>query len=294
MRPFFEHKRWVVFLSLLGLGALILLSVGLREIPFREAQSFGRNQIRDFRYIPVNVIRSIIEVPFWMQLTVWGIFILMFVLLGLLMTPEWRKRLIRIVIRVAVTYWALFILITRYRDMLVGMGISPAVQNGNTASSSNSTAPPVFASPETISLLSYLVSFALVVLLLYVSWRAYGYWKEISASDSELPLKKIARIARSSIDDLSAGRNSTDVIINCYFRMSDVIANKHKIHRRDAMTPAEFAVQLQNAGLPAEAVQRLTRLFEKVRYGNRRTEPKDVDEAVTCLTTILQYCGEPV
>jgi hypothetical protein len=60
------------------------------------------------------------------------------------------------------------------------------------------------------------------------------------------------------------------------------------------MTPAEFASRLQEAGLPGDAVRRLTRLFEGVRYGQRKVGPKDVNEAVACLTAILQYCGEPV
>ena len=60
------------------------------------------------------------------------------------------------------------------------------------------------------------------------------------------------------------------------------------------MTQAEFAVRLERDGLPADAVKSLTRLFENVRYGGYRTGPKEVNEAVACLTTILNYCGEPV
>ena len=46
--------------------------------------------------------------------------------------------------------------------------------------------------------------------------------------------------------------------------------------------------------LPGDAVRRLTRLFEKVRYGGYRTDSNAVNEAVACLTTILHYCGEAV
>jgi hypothetical protein len=46
--------------------------------------------------------------------------------------------------------------------------------------------------------------------------------------------------------------------------------------------------------LPGDAVQRLTRLFEAVRYGGYRSGRKDVNEAVACLTSILNYCGETV
>lgn len=60
------------------------------------------------------------------------------------------------------------------------------------------------------------------------------------------------------------------------------------------MTPGEFALRLEQSGLPGDAVRRLTRLFERVRYGNQKAGLKDTNEAVACLTAILQYCGEPV
>jgi hypothetical protein len=94
------------------------------------------------------------------------------------------------------------------------------------------------------------------------------------------------------LNDLNTGRDSSDVIINCYLRMSDVVADKRKLQREIAMTPQEFALRLERAGLPGDAVGRLTRLFEIVRYGDRKSAPKDVNEAVSCLNTILHYCGE--
>jgi hypothetical protein len=73
-----------------------------------------------------------------------------------------------------------------------------------------------------------------------------------------------------------------------------VVADKRRLYREVAMTPHEFALQLEQAGLPGDAVTRLTSLFEGVRYGDRRSGPKDVNEAVSCLKAILHYCGEPV
>jgi len=108
------------------------------------------------------------------------------------------------------------------------------------------------------------------------------------------PLRNLAQIARSSLRDLSDGRETTDVIMNCYFRMSDVVSDKRNLQRGMSMTPGEFALRLEEAGLPGDAVRRLTRLFERVRYGAHKAGPKDVNEAVACLTTILQYCGEPL
>jgi hypothetical protein len=141
---------------------------------------------------------------------------------------------------------------------------------------------------------SYLVSFGVALLLLVIIWALYRGWQKYVALSNQEPLDEIARIARSSLRDLSSGRDSSDVIINCYLRMGDVVSTKRHLHRAIAMTPHEFALRLEQAGLPGDAVNRLTRLFEGVRYGDRQSSPRDVNEAVHCLTTILHYCGEPV
>jgi hypothetical protein len=277
------------------LVALIVLSLGLRDLPFREAQSFGRNQVGNVTMNPVREASPGVDAPFAVKFGVVAILFIMFGLLVSLLTPEWRKRLIRIVIRVGVTYWALYILFTRYRDVLADLALNlNGLNNGSSTAAGNTTEPPAFASAQTISMASYIVSFGLALLLIVLAWKVYGFWKEFKESNPGMPLKKIARIARSSLDDLSSGRNSTDVILNCYFRMSDVIADTKKMRRKAFITPAEFALQLEEAGLPADPVKQLTKLFETVRYGGHRSNPKDVNEAVSCLTTILNHCGETV
>jgi hypothetical protein len=162
-------------------------------------------------------------------------------------------------------------------------------QSGNGTSAESA----VFTPPQISPAFSYLISFGVALLLLIIVWAIYRGWKKYTALTNQ-PLSEIAKIARSSLHDLSSGRDSSDVIINCYLRMSDVVSNKRHLHRSIAMTPHEFALRLEHAGLPGDAVSRLTRLFEAVRYGDRKSSSKDVNEAVTCLTTILNYCGEPV
>ena len=46
------------------------------------------------------------------------------------------------------------------------------------------------------------------------------------------------------------------------------------------------------AGLPGEAVHTLTHLFERVRYGARRSSNDEISQAIACLTAIRNYCGE--
>ena len=295
MRSFFENKRLILILSILALGALTMLAIGLSDIPFREAQDFGTFIERgNFRLAAGGLLTSIVEIPLWQTVAVWVLFLIMIVLIGTLLSPELRKRVIMNIIRLGVTYWAIYLVAQRYHDKLLKMmeGVNPLA--GKTPFDVSGNPPPAFIPPQTISLTSYLVSFAIAVLLVLLAWKLFKFWQEYSSVGADLPLNKIAGIARSSLNDLSSGRDSTDVIMNCYFRMSDVVENKRNLSRTKSMTPAEFATRLEQSGLPADAVQRLTRLFERVRYGGRRSAAPDINEAVACLTTILHHCGETI
>ena len=289
MRSLFENKRWVILLAILALGALTILAISLNEVPFREGQHFGRQGTSDVQAFPEDMGQVWVEVPIWKQIVVWVLVGLMVVLIALLLSPEMRRRLLRIFIRVALTLWAIYFLIRKgiFNPNLFGGGEAPPCQD--------TVVPmPVFEPPQVSPAFSYLISFAIALVWLLVIWLLYRGWKRYVSLNTKKPLDEIAKIARSSLNDLTSGRNSSDVIINCYLRMSDVVSSTRHLYRNTAMTPNEFALHLEQAGLPGDAVTRLTRLFEGVRYGDRKSGPQDINEAVSCLKTILHYCGEPV
>lgn len=293
MRSLFQNKRLILLLSALALVALTVLAVSLNQLPFREAQHFGRRQPAASPLPADDMAQMLPDVPLWKQLTVWILISLMVVLIALLLSPELRKRLLKILLRVALTTWAIFFIFRNYGDQLFGWTVA---RGENRQPVIDPAAPiPVFQPPQISSGFSYLISFAVALLWLAAIWGLYRGWQRYTAlMKIKKPLDDLARIARSSLDDLSSGRNSSDVIINCYLRMGDVVSDKRRLYRAAAMTPSEFALRLEQAGLPADAVTRLTRLFEAVRYGDRKSGPRDVNEAVSCLKTILLYCGEPV
>lgn len=267
------------------------LAIGMRSMSFREAQAFGRNEPAIARANPIDLIRTVLSVPLQTQLTFWGLVLALFLLIALLISPEARKRLLRMLFRIAITYWALYVLFTRYPQVLARLSLSFAPSEAGPMGSIDSVPPPTFTPPPSSSWMTYLVSFGIVLLAAFLAWKAFRVWRELRAS--ELPSQQLARIARASLHDLSSGRDSTDVILNCYFRMSDVVAEKKQLNRGPSMTPQEFATRLEQAGLPGDAVKQLTRLFEAVRYGGQRSNSGMVNEAVMCLTAILRYCGEP-
>lgn len=294
MRSFLENKRLILILAALALIALTVLAISLNEIPLRPAQQFSRSEGGSVRINPQELINAWTEIPWWRQASLWILLLMLVILVGYMLKPELRKLLIRRFIRTALTFWGLFYLFKNYGHMIPALNLDlangPPAENGN----AGSIEPPVFVPSQISSAFSYLISLVVALLLLLVIWVIYRSWQKYMALRNATPLDEIARIARSSLNDLSSGRDSSDVIINCYLRMSDVVSNRRQLHRAIAMTPREFASRLEQAGLPGDAVTRLTRLFEGVRYGDRKSSPRDVNEAVSCLTTILDYCGEPL
>jgi Domain of unknown function (DUF4129) len=292
MRSFFENKRLVLLLAVLALGALTVLAISLNQVPFREGQHFGQKESAHFEPYVGDVGEIWADVPIWKHVLLWSMLSLMAVLIGLLLSPEARKRLLVMFIRFAFTFWAIYFLLKNYGDLLLNFNRG---EGGADLAGQESGGPiPVFEPSQISPTFSYLISFGFILLWLLVLWALHRGWRRYQLGHTRKPLEELARIARSSLDDLSSGRNSSDVIINCYLRMSDVVSSKRQLQREVAMTPHEFALRLEQAGLPGDAVTRLTRLFEGVRYGDRRSGPKDVNEAVSCLKTILHYCGESV
>jgi len=296
MRSFFQNRKLTLLLAILALGALTVLALGLRDVRFNEGQPIGRHEAETAG--PRENLREVFsDVPIQSQFLFWGVALLLVFLVGLLLSPEGRKYLIRLFVRIFGTYWLVYFLLRNYGDRLASLanfnlGAFTLAQPGAEGSD---VPPPVFVPPQESSWVSYVVSVLFVIFFVFVVWRVWVFVKQFSLpKEDEKPLEELARIARSSLHDLSQGGDTTDVIMTCYFRMSSVVSDKRRLHRKESMTPAEFAVRLEQAGLPGDAVQRLTRLFEAVRYGGYRSGQKDVNEAVACLTSILNYCGEPV
>lgn len=287
MRSLFASKLWVLSLSLLALAALAVLAASLGDVAFRDAQPIGRNNPGAVGFAVRGMLEAWTAIPVWLQIGVWLALALLIILIGMMLSPEARKLLFRALVRIAVTYWVLFFLFTRYGGVLAESfeSVNP---NANSLSQVSNIPAPEFTPTAGMVWAAYALSFVLILAALVVTWRTYNFFRASRERDDSL--QKIAKAARSSMRELSSGRDATDAIMNCYFRMSDAVADSHHLHRRDSMTPAEFAARLERAGLPGEAVNRLTRLFESVRYGGRRSAQKDVNEAVACLNVILSHC----
>ena len=104
------------------------------------------------------------------------------------------------------------------------------------------------------------------------------------------PLAELATQAEEAVEAIRAGADLQDTVLLCYYRMSQTLQEQRGIARETAMTPREFETYLARSGLPGEPVQRLTRLFEQVRYGAKAMEADDEAGALSSLGAIVDYC----
>lgn len=292
MRRFFTQRRFILFLSILSVITLLLLASGLHDVEFRAGHPLGRAETQTVQFSVDRVVSAITDVPFWKQFIFWvGLFLLV-LLVSSILSPELRKRLIRSFLGFAVAFWAIYYLL---RNKLLtfpdfSMGSGPL----NDAPAKDIPPLPAFTPPQMANWVNYLISLGVVLVFLALTWGLLRWWRRHGRLRfPSRPLEDLAVIAQASLDDLAAGHDWDDVIVNCYARMGAAVSRKRGLVRKEAMTPAEFARRLEQAGLPGDPVRRLTRLFESVRYGAKQSSQNEINEAVSCLKAILHSCGEP-
>jgi hypothetical protein len=131
-----------------------------------------------------------------------------------------------------------------------------------------------------------LVIMALVIGAAWWLWQVY--LRHRSRPD---PARLLAREARQAVKTLEAGSDLKDTVTRCYRDMSRVLHEQRGITRQIAMTPREFEIHLAHIGFRDDHIQRLTRLFESVRYGANPVSERDKREAMDCLNAIVSVYG---
>lgn len=281
-----ENRRWVFGFGVVGIVALFLLAVSLPGVEFRPAVHYvtpgGGGGT------PMAFAERLRQVSLLQMFMLGLLFVLMLVIALLMMSPEGRKRLLRTLLRLVLTIWVIAWVMERYRPF------DPAAQEtggpaaGLASGEMNGGVEAVFAPPVIPAWAVFLTGMAVFLLLLGLG---YWLWRVARPKPAGLP-EELARIARVALQGIRSGGSFDDTVIECYVQMSAAVNARHGLGRSQAMTPAEFASRLEQAGLPAEPVRRLTRLFEKVRYGGSRSSQAEADEAVASLTAILRACEE--
>ena len=133
-----------------------------------------------------------------------------------------------------------------------------------------------------LALLAAVLGVAAIASIAYAVTRLRRWWLERRPQDK--PLEELVEQVAQAADRIRSGGDLRSAVIRCYQDMQEILSRRRGFHPT-YMTPREFAESLRDAGMTDGHIDRLTSLFELVRYGNRADE-QYADEALACLDSI--------
>ena len=287
MKKLLGSKTAIVLLAIGGLIALTLLSAALRDFSFRPSEPFSFN-FGQLSPLSPGTMPEQKSIPLWKMLLFGSLLLVIFIVLIIFLDPETRKKLLRMLFRFALTMvafgWAMNY---AYEHGGLKKKLEDAAAGGPNPPGAPPPVLPEYVPPQISPWLVFAVSFGIALALVLIGWFIYTRRPKPARAFS---MGELAGIAREAQDELQEGRNWDDAIVRCYVRMNEVATRERGLVRQLGTTPAEFALRMERAGLPGEAVRTLTRLFEGVRYGGKTTVPAERDLASAALSAILHYC----
>ncbi len=202
----------------------------------------------------------------------------------LIISPSARRQVIMRVLSIGFSTFAM-IIVLRWLATSGGCSTAPNA-TAVIAGDGGAEITQVGFTPWGLPSFRYLGSLIMAAIMVVLVYRA---WKRIRFS-RPTQLDRIAQEAESAAVDLQDGANLEDTIKRCYFEMSKTLRDYYGLEREVGMTPREFETSLHGMGLPLGNVQRLTHLFEEVRYGSKIVGENGEREAIDLLNALVQDC----
>jgi hypothetical protein len=279
-----RNKAWVIVALAGALGAIILLAAGLSDVELSAGRSIAPQPRQPAFLSQLFQIGAPMEINIWRIIGIIVLVITPPAVIIVLLSPDLRKRVLSNAIFLAVTMFAIYIMIRQRGDVLEQLSemlTAPPEQPG-AADPLRMVTPDAFitAPPAWLTLT---VMAAMVVISLAIAW-----WMIRRLPPRVDQLDLLAVEAKEAIDHIRAGADLKDTVMRCYFEMSAILQDTYQVERREGMTPREFEARLRAAGVGAPAIRRLTRLFETVRYSTHQAGPEEEQEAINCLTAIIE------
>jgi ABC-type multidrug transport system fused ATPase/permease subunit len=292
IKKFLSNKIWAVLASGLAVLMLVILAAGLGNTQFQPGRTLARGESTTLQMSIEKIAKEIGSIPLWKQVVFWALVFVLVIIVASLFPPEWRKKILKYFLRYSLIVLAILYLLKNIHGLLPELNLGGIGGQGSSIVGTEDTTPAIFTAPKVPPALLYLISLGIILALAGIVFLISRWWvKKQHLQHSGESLENLAKITRSSLADISSGKNWEDAIILCYARMSAVAGSQRGLHRRKDLTASEFAARLEGAGLPGEAVRRLTGLFEAARYGRGDASPQETSEAIACLKTVLAACG---
>ncbi len=287
MKKYLESRYVIVLLACGGLTALFLLSATLRDFSFQPSQPFSINLFGSGPALGGG--DAGLEIPLWKFILFGVLLVTLFVVLMILMDAEARKRVLLKTFRFLMTMVALWMIMNyAYERGSLQQLMNLIPTEGGAAASATQTVMPEYIAPQISPWVVLAVSFGVGLVLVLLGWFFYTLRPKARGSYA---MDEIAGIAREALKNLEPGHDWDEAIVRAYIRMSEVVTAERGLIRQPATTPSEYARRMERSGLPNEAVNTLTRLFEGVRYGGNRSSLAERDQAAAALSAILHACG---
>lgn len=288
VKKFFEKKN-ILILDLVFLLLLVLLVSGMGELVFNQAVPFAlehENVTGEGSWVPL-------QIPY---LSIILVFAALIITIYILLPKNQRKRYLLGLLGFLLVGLLFLFFISRSTTFGDLSQTIPGLATRNTPIVTDlletplpEVIPTVYTAPEIPAWTSFLVTLAILIPV-----GISIFWLIFRRRSPDLPYYEISEIAQDSLDDVDAGKDWGDTVLNCYYRMTKVVKGQRGFEWRGYMTPSEFVSVFEQVRLPGDPLRRLTTLFERARYGGKQSTQKDIDEAVGCLTEIIEACKEVI
>jgi hypothetical protein len=275
--------------TLLGLLACLLaLSGGLGQLTLHPGDPAPRSVESPFELAPAGRSSDDAGTGFQDLLYIVSVFVLascVVVIVLIVVSPTFRRMLTTML--VSMIYVAGFLLLAaRLLERFSNRGGEVLVSQ---------EAEAIGGIPDAAAVSPPTWSFAVVVGALAVAALAVGaflfvrlrrYWRRRKADSG---LGDLVDAVALSADRIRAGADLRSEVIRCYQEMVNILSRR-KGQKPTYLTPREFVDSLRDVGMTDLHIDRLTSIFELVRYG-RREDARFAEEALSCLDAIRDAYG---
>lgn len=287
------NGKWVVALSLiLALAAVILLAGRLSAVELEQGAilvSGATPTPNDALREDLGGRRTFLNIPLldaislYVKFVFWGLIPITLIVFLFAPGNRWRRILVTVLTLTGVLTAA-----NMLRDFRAQLGSNLLGDMESFAPEALEGTPLVApTTTEPTSTFNYLVSFLVSAGFVVLVWLIWRWWNQRPRAGVEL-----AREAERAAEQIRSGADVSETVLACYYRMNEILAEQAGYRRREGMTPREFEISLGETGLPHRHIQRLTRLFERARYGGRDVGDRNRRSAAESLRAIAENLRE--
>jgi len=291
-----RHKRGLLAALTFAAATLILLAAGLSQLELLPGRPFPMESILQIirawsrPILNLSLPAGLLGI---LALVTWLLFFMF--IIAFIFWPDFRKEALKRGLKYFVLLLIIFWLVQNIHKLpflklqeVDGASLAPAethipVEGLPTPPKFVVDPPPWFV---------FIISAGLIALLLGVIWFVWQRFQSQESPTTANALELLTEEAQQALAELQAGHNLKDTVMRCYVEMSQILGKQRGLRRQQTMTPREFEQYLAESGLSSEHIGRLTRLFERVRYGAKLPGYPEEQEAVACLSAIVQAYGQ--